>query len=980
MSTRLLSRLLLLATLFMTTSSRGQGYPPGEAAAKMTVAEGLTVRLVASEPLVRQPVAIEFDDRGRLWVIQYLQYPNPEGLKRVEVDRYSRTKYDRRPEPPPKGPKGNDRITILEDADGDGRMDRGKDFVGGLNLASGLAFGNGGVYVLNVPYLLFYPDKNRDDVPDGDPEVLLTGFGMEDAHSVANSLTWGPDGWLYGLQGSTVTANINGIEFQQGVWRYHPTTRRFELFAEGGGNMWGLDFDRAGNLFASTNVGGNVMLHFVQGGYYWKQFGKHGPLHNPYAFGYFDHVQHEGVRGGHVAVGGLFYHADAWPERYRGKYLAADLLDHSAHWHEVTARGSTFQAKQLGDLLRANDTWFAPTDMTLGPDGSVYISDWHDRRTAHPDPDADWDRSNGRIYAIDPAGASPRERPIDLNALSSNVLVQRLGHPNAWHVRRARRLLVERRDPVAFRALLASATTGRGAEALEALWVLHGCGWIGDRIAGDVLDHPEADLRAAMVRLIGDDPGLAARQAGRLRALARDEPDARVCSDLAGLASRLSRNDGLAILHELILRDLDAVDPRAPLRLWWAAERHALPWDEPARRGLLDPRAWGHRAYRETVAPGLARRYAAEGTAAADAACAAILESVPDAEAGRTLLAAIAEGLAGRRGEVAPELRKPILALAAAEPEEPTLMRLAARLDDRAAVDRALARAVDPAQPEAARLAMLEVVAEAADRAMIGPLIGVATRDTTGTLAAAAMKVLARFEDRSIPDALLAAYPARPAAWRKQARSLFFSRKAWAEAFLDNADTKRIAPEEVPIDEVAPLALFHDEALDARVRALWGRVQARTPEEKLAEVRRLNNDLRAEGGDRERGRILFRKHCATCHRLNGEGNLVGPELTHANRQDREFLLVSLVDPSGVIRKEYQASIVALKDGRVVSGLLAEQTPNQITLVDARAERTTLSRTEIESIADAPVSLMPEGLYREFPPRELRDLFAYLQVP
>jgi hypothetical protein len=243
-----------------------QGFTPDKAAAKMTVPDGFQVELVAGEPLVRQPVCIEFDDRGRLWVIQYLQYPNPEDLTRVRVDRYSRTEYERVPKPPPQGPRGADRITILEDTDGDGRMDRGRDFINGLNLASGIAFGHGGVYVLNVPYLLFYPDRDRDDVPDGQPRVLLEGFGMQDAHSVANSLTWGPDGWLYGCQGSTVTANIRGIEFQQGVWRYHPPTDAFELFCEGGGNSWGLDFDRVGNLLYSTNYGGYVLLHGVQGG------------------------------------------------------------------------------------------------------------------------------------------------------------------------------------------------------------------------------------------------------------------------------------------------------------------------------------------------------------------------------------------------------------------------------------------------------------------------------------------------------------------------------------------------------------------------------------------------------------------------------------------------------------------------------------------------------------------------------------------
>src|SRR5438105_1277799 len=403
-----------------------QGHRPDDAPKRMAVPPPFTVKLVAAEPLVRQPVAIEFDDRGRPWVIQYLQYPNPAGLKRVTVDRYSRTVYDRVPEPPPRGPRGEDRITILEKVDSVGRAHKGKDFVSGLNLATGLAFGHGGVFVLQTPYLLFYPDRNGDDVPDSDPEVLLSGFGMEDAHSVANSLTWGPDGWLYGCQGSTVTANIRGIEFQQGIWRYHPPSRRFELYCEGGGNSWGLDFDRHGNLFYSTNFGGYCMLHGVQGAYYWKSFGKHGALHNPYAYGYFDHVPHRNFRGGHVTVGGILYRGDTFPPRFRDRYIAADLLGHNVYWHEIEPNGSSFRTRHGGELLLSNDTWFAPSDVTLGPDGAVYVADWYDKRTAHPDPDADWDRSNGRIYKIEAPGTRPFQK-LDLNQLPSMKLVGLLG-------------------------------------------------------------------------------------------------------------------------------------------------------------------------------------------------------------------------------------------------------------------------------------------------------------------------------------------------------------------------------------------------------------------------------------------------------------------------------------------------------------------------------------------------------------------------
>jgi putative membrane-bound dehydrogenase-like protein len=263
--------------------------------------------------MVRQPVCIEFDDRGRLWVVQYLHVSEP-GRAEARVGRSLLAHQIRpRPRPAAHGPRGADRITILTDTDNDGRADQAKDFIDGLNLASGIAFGHGGAFVIQVPYLLFYPDRNHDDAPDGDPEVLLSGFGMEDAHSVANSLTWGPDGWLYGCQGSTVTSNIRGIEFQQGVWRYHPLTKKFELFCEGGGNSWGLDFDVHGNLIYSTNQSPYRMLHGVQGAYYWKSFGKHGALHNPYSYGYFEHVPYANFEGGHVTTGGMIYQGDSFP-------------------------------------------------------------------------------------------------------------------------------------------------------------------------------------------------------------------------------------------------------------------------------------------------------------------------------------------------------------------------------------------------------------------------------------------------------------------------------------------------------------------------------------------------------------------------------------------------------------------------------------------------------------------------------------------
>ncbi|MDB5339134.1 MAG: Cytochrome c [Planctomycetaceae bacterium] len=366
-------------SLWFSQTALAQGLSPAEAVRRMKTAPGFEVQLVASEPQVLQPIFVKFDDRGRLWTIQYLQYPNPAGLKRVKVDRWSRTIYDKIPEPPPKGPRGADKITVLIDNDHDGAADEVKDVITGLNLCTGLEFGHGGLFVLQVPYLLYYPDKNCDDVPDADPEVLLSGFGMEDAQSFANHLTWGPDGWLYGVNGSTTTCVIRGIEFQQGVWRYHPVTREFELFCEGGGNLYGLSFDAEGNLIYTGN-GGYLAFHALQGAYYLKTFGKHGPLHNPYAYGYFKDIQKNGAVPGAPSTGGTIYitsaQANSFPSQFQNCLISGNFLGHSISWWRMSPLGATFSAKHEGLLVDSQDPWCGPTDLCLGPDGAIYWSDF----------------------------------------------------------------------------------------------------------------------------------------------------------------------------------------------------------------------------------------------------------------------------------------------------------------------------------------------------------------------------------------------------------------------------------------------------------------------------------------------------------------------------------------------------------------------------------------------------------------------------
>lgn len=998
---------LVVSWLVPPCESWADDRSPASAVARMQVPEGMKVSLVASEPLVRQPVAIEFDDRGRLWVIQYLQYPNPEGLNRVQVDRYSRTVYDRVPEPPPRGPRGADRITILEDTDGDGLMDSSKEFVDGLNLATGMAHGHGGVFVLNVPYLLFYPDRNRDDIPDSDPEVLLTGFGMEDAHSVANSLCFGPDGWLYGCQGSTVTAKIRGIQFQQGVWRYHPKWDQFELFCEGGGNSWGLDFDARGQLLYSTNYGGYVLLHGVQGAYFVKAFAKHGPLHNPFAYGYFEHAAHQNFQGGHVTAGGVVYQADALPARFRNQYIAADLLAHNVNWHSIHAEGATFRTAHGGELLVSHDDWFAPCDVAVGPDGAIYVADWHDARTAHPDPDANWDRSNGRIYRIAP-GDLPRIA-TDFATLTEEQLLELHWHSNQWYVRRARQELVRRGDfslGARFRDLALTSQTE--SIALESLWTFHALCGLDESTVSDLLKSPHAAVREWTVRLLGDWVHLG-RAAGESRQLSHElahqldrfaetEPELTVRQQLACTAARLPASQALPLINANIIRDVDGADGRLPLLWWWAVEKHCIDGREEVLKRFVRPSAWSSQLASNFLLPRLVRRYAAEGTGHGLDSVQQILASAPNEAARRQLWPAVLSGWLERVEPEAGEeldsehgprkfrqiaskhpLSQSILEAWRQLPEDFAIARLAIEFGHREPLEAVRRIAFDGETADMQRIEGLELLTQVNDLESVPRAAELFEAQASESVQLAVLGLLARSGDAQIASRLLAGYLRQLSPkLSERIEEILFSRRESARMFLEAVENGEVDARRISLEQARRVALLKDDQLNANVGRHWGKLQAIAPGEVLAEIRRLNNDLRASAGDPLAGKVLFNKHCANCHQLFGEGAKVGPDLTTANRKDRDFLLTSLVDPNNSIRAEYITWIIQSVDGRVHTGIPVARDDQGFTLVDSNGRGQRIEMGDVEEMQESPVSLMPQDLYKQFSPQQLRDLFAYLQ--
>lgn len=963
-----------------------QGHAPAIAAGKMTIAEGLEVQLLAAEPLIKQPVCIEFDDRGRLWVIQYLQYPNPAGLVRTKVDRFSRTLYDKVPEPPPLGPRGADRITILEDTNGDGVVDQGRDFIDGLNLATGLAFGHGGVYVLQVPYLLFYPDKNRDDVPDGPPEVCVTGFGMEDAHSVANSLTWGPDGWLYGCQGSTVTAKINGIEFQQGVWRYHPVTKKFELHCEGGGNSWGLDFDRTGRLLYSTNHGGHRLLHALPGAYYWKSFGKHGALHNPYAYGYFDHAPHTGYTGGHVTVAGIVYRGDALPAAYRDQFLNVDTLGHGLLSNTISPYGSTVKTAQGPALLMGNDTWFAPCDLTVGPDGALYFSDWHDARMAHPDPDAEWDRTNGRIYRLATKG-HPTAPACDLQQKTTAELIALHDTPNDWYIRRARRVLAERQDPAALPVLrqLVEQAAEHPQRALEALWTLYQCGGLDNALSEQLLQHPQSVFRRVAVQLWGEQDPAATNLDAAVHQMLQTETDSSVLCQLACSVRRKTTPNNWEFVVSLAQRDDLLDDPFYPLLVWWAFETEFTRTREPQLLSWTEEDIAPSRMWTQQIVPRLIRRLA-QGNSE-DIRLASSHFPALDGASLAVNRKAFLQGLQERSTPLPafdfnePTIHSQLVSEWDQHPKSLTELAIMLRLRYRPAIAFTQQQLETNTLPLSDQVSLIALWSQVAQQEVATQRLLTWFKDPQKpeVIRRASLQALQSLKTPTLGEGLVGLYPRTQSPWRHELAQILLSRPQWATLFLAEFSSGKLLATELKVEDWQTIISELSPEDKQAVIKLWGNVSPPTPEERLAEIRRLNNDLRAGAGQVHAGQLVFAKHCAVCHQLAGQGAKVGPDLTHVNRADKDYLLLQLVDPNAIIRKEFLAYTVVTTAGQTVSGLIAEQTPASLTLIAAKAEKTVIPMSDIEELRESTTSLMPENILKQLPPQELRDLFAYLQA-
>ena len=464
-------------------------------------------------------------------------------------------------------------------------------------------------------------------------------------------------------QGSTCTAKVR-VEIEketkttdflgQAIWRYHPETHRFEIFAEGGGNTFGVVFDEQGRLYSGTNWGKYRGLHYVQGGYYVKGWGKHGPLTNPYALGYFDHMPHTG-NADRLTHTFIVYGGGALPERFNGKIIGPNPLQRRISVTREEQVGSSYQTIEEPFLLTSDDGWFRPVDLTAGPDGALYVADLYENRISHVDPRDNWHRESGRIYRIRASDAKPIA-PFDLSKKSSAELVDLLKSPNRWFRDSARRLLGDRKDRSVIPQLLTNIESSNGQLAIESLWALNLCGGLTDEVATHTLKHANPMARSWTVRLLGDRNEVSPQIATCLIEQAQAEPDVQVRSQFASTAKRLPPHEGLAIVAAILRRGTDAADVHIPLLLWWAIEAKA---ELPAGRQMIlqyfdDASFWHLPIVEQVVAERIVQRYAMAGGDENLASRARLLRSAPDAKAKGILLAGLEKAFAGRAASVFP--------------------------------------------------------------------------------------------------------------------------------------------------------------------------------------------------------------------------------------------------------------------------------------------------------------------------------------
>jgi putative membrane-bound dehydrogenase-like protein len=943
---------------------------PEKAVASMTLAEGFRANVFASEPMITQPMAFCWDDRGRLWIAENRDYE-------TRGKGFSNS--------------GDSRILILEDTDRDGVADRRKVFLEGIPFPAAIAVGFDGLWLGAPPNLLFVPDRNGDDRADLENiEVRLTGWGIQDRHETLNSLHWGPDGWLYGCQGFATPSKVgkpagkgrlykhreqypeeiqfsdDPVDINGGIWRYHPTKERFEVVAHGFSNPWGIDYDAKGQLFITACVIPHLW-HVIPGGLYHRQGGQH---FNSYVYSDIQTIADHRHRSAHG--GARVYQSDAFPEKYRGQIFMANIHEHAVLTDILERKGSGFVGRHGEDFLLANNAQWIGFSIEIGPDGAVYVLDWHDGDICGTDV---LNKNTGRVFRIAPARSLAKDfdgRYGDLTRLTSDRLVQLQLSESDWHARRARLILQHRAVQGGIDAPTRDAldrmfaTHSNSDYRLRAMWALHATGGLKESRLMSALDDADEHVRAWAIQLQCEDraPSDAALQ--KFAFMAASDSSAVVRLYLAAALQRIPHDKRWSIASGLVARAEDADDHNIPKLIWYAIE--PLVPKEPARALEMASQS------RIPLLPQLIARRLTEADELE-----LLIAAMESREAAATGLArGMLDALYGRFDITPPKNWERVFSSLKSRGGETGNLaeELAGQFGGAAAARTMLVRLNDhTADVEVRRQALYRLAGQRRHEAQPA-IIQLLDHDV---LRRDAIRALASYDDRRIADALLERYTKLSNEEKLDVIHTLASRSQFGLALTNAIQRGAVPKRDVPAYVARQLRrMVGNSFVD-----VWGPIDELSVDAEAAftKYRELLTDQAVASADPSRGRAVFQRTCLACHTMYGEGGRIGPDITGANRTNLEYVLGNVLTPSAVIQDAYRMVLVLTDEGRLYSGILDGENERQLSLRVANEEQpVVIAKSTIESREIAPVSMMPDGLFTNLTEGEVLDLFAYLRTP
>ena len=918
---------------------------PRESLEHLVVVSGLKVELAAHEPQIVSPVEVRFDQRGRMWVVEMRDYP--VGPK------------------PGEAPKS--RISVLEDRDGDGFFESSTIFADNLLFATGVQPWKGGAFVTMAGEVAYMKDADGDGRADV-RETWYTGFAQGNSQLRANHPRLGLDNHIYvanGLRGGTIVdaahperkpVSISGMDF-----RFDPLTREFE--AVSGVGQFGQTYDDYGNRFVCSNR--NPAIHVVLE----NRFLERNPLvavaatsHDvakagaesrvfPMARSWTTSNLHAGQFT--AACGVEVYRGDALGPEYYGNLLVCEPTGHLVHREIMRAQGATFESAtphEGVEFLASRDSWFSPVNLETGPDGALYVVDMYRKVIEHPDwmppelqhrPDQMEGSDRGRIYRVTSSAENAAPSDINLAAASNEELVDVLTAPNAWRRETAARLLLERQDKSIGPLLRETALRAESSVArIHALWLLEGLGIDSVHVLGELLSHRDPRIVEQAVvaseRHVGDNSAL------------RDM-----------IASLTGHDDARVRLMALLTARVFPQQIRRPEDEW---ERTAQLIAAGSRGGealaqtlrQLEQSTTDDDQARQLVV-GLARLAAASTDAeqyriAVEAMLAHARYQQP------ALVNFLAE--AARRGKSADSVLAEL-------PDKncSALMEL---------FDEAMETAADDQQSDDQRCAAIELAALSGrvDEAVAE----IADSDLSQAVSLRAIATVTDSSQLATWRKLLAGFSQEPPAIRTAILDGVLARPERTSLLLDEFAAGRIKPAALGAAHLDRLLKHSDDKIKERAGQLAAAAVPADRQQVLADYQ----SVLTMHGDAQRGRHVFEKHCATCHRIGDVGVNVAPDISDSRERTAAQFLTDIIQPNRAIDANYFSYTAATTGGLVHTGILAAETSTSVTLKQAEGKTITLARDEIEELRPSGVSLMPEGLEREIPKQDMADLISFIK--